>query len=349
MMWGNVEERVIDLNNERQVSMIREFLAAFDLSYTAQVDYTMGLFKDGALVATGSLSGEVLRNIAIDESLQGEGYTAAVVSHLIGEASRRGIFHYFIFTKPATAHLFSALGFTEVGRAEPFAALLESGIGSIDSYCREMANAANGLPHGKRACLVVNCNPFTLGHKAVIAKAAAENDAVIVLVVSEEGSVFPFHIRFQLVQAGLAEFNNILVLPGGKYIVSAATFPGYFTRGSETVTAQTSLDAVIFAKKIAPALGITSRYVGDEPYCPVTRAYNEALAEILPQHGIAVNVMERLAIEGEPVSASRVRQLISENNWDEIYKLVPVSTYNYLKSADAAPIIDKVIHNKARH
>jgi [citrate (pro-3S)-lyase] ligase len=138
-------------------------------------------------------------------------------------------------------------------------------------------------------------------------------------------------------------------LPGGKYIVSAATFPGYFTRGSETVTAQTSLDAMIFAEKIAPALAITSRYVGDEPYCLVTRAYNEALSEILPQHGIAVNIMERIAIEGEPVSASRVRKLISENKWDEIRKLVPESTYNYLKSADAAPIIDKVIHNKARH
>lgn len=349
MQWGSVEERVIDLNNERQVNLIRSFLAKFNLTFLDRVDYTMGLFKDGQLVGTGSLAGEVLRNIAIEEHMQGEGFTAAVVSHLMQEAGRRGIFHYFIFTKPATAYLFAALGFHEVGRAEPYAALLESGMGSIDSYYREIAVAADGLPPGKRACLVVNCNPFTLGHKAVIAKAAAENEGVIVLVVSEEGSVFPFDVRLRLVKEGLAEFHNILVVPGGKYIVSAATFPGYFTREDETVTAQTRLDATIFAQRIAPALAISSRYIGDEPYCPVTRAYNAALADILPQHGIEIRIMERIAIGGQPVSASRVRSLIREGKWDEIRPLVPDSTYRYLRSADAVPIIDKVIHNQARH
>lgn len=349
MLWGTIEERVINLNNARQVSAVREFLSRFSLTFNEQVDYTVALYKDDIIVATGSLSGEVLRNIAIDESLQGEGLTSAVVSHLMQEAGRRGIYHYFIFTKPEKAHLFSALGFKEVGRAEPYAVLLEAGMGSIDSYCREMAAKAAHLPAGKRAALVVNCNPFTLGHQAVIAKAAKENAAVIVLVVSEEGSVFPFDVRFTLVKQGLAGYDNIIVLPGGKYIVSAATFPGYFTKGNETVTAQTELDANIFAQRIAPALGITSRYVGDEPYCLVTKAYNQAMFSILPGYHIDVLEMPRISIHGTIVSASRVRELIRQDGWEEIRTLVPDTTYRYLCSPEADPIIKKIKAKIARH
>jgi [citrate (pro-3S)-lyase] ligase len=344
-----MEERVINLNNARQVSAVREFLSRFSLTFTEQVDYTIALYKEDSIVATGSFSGEVLRNIAIDESLQGEGLTSAVVSHLMQEAGRRGIYHYFIFTKPDKAHLFSALGFKEVGRADPYAVLLEAGIGSIDSYCKEMAALTVHLPSGKRAGLVVNCNPFTLGHQAVIAKAAKENAAVVVLVVSEEGSVFPFDIRFSLVKQGLADYDNVVVLPGGKYIVSAATFPGYFTKGDETVTAQTRLDATIFAKHIAPAMGITCRYMGDEPYCLVTKAYNQAMLDILPQHRIDVLEMPRISVQGNAVSASRVRELLRQEGWEEIRTLVPDTTYQFLRSPAAIPIIEKIQSSISRH
>ena len=349
MLWGDIEERVINLNNARQVSAVRECLSRFSLTFNEHVDYTVALYKDDAIVATGSLSGEILRNIAIDESLQGEGLTSAVVSHLMQEAGRRGIYHYFIFTKPEKAHLFSALGFKEVGRREPYAVLLESGMGSIDSYCKETAAKVAHLPQGRRAALVVNCNPFTLGHQAVIAKAAKENAAVIVLVVSEESSVFPFEVRFNLVKEGLAGYDNIVVLPGGKYIVSAATFPGYFTKGSETVTAQTELDATIFARHIAPALGVTSRYVGDEPYCLVTKAYNQAMFSILPQYRIEVLEMPRISVHGKVVSASRVRELIRQDAWEEIRTLVPDTTYRYLCSPEANPIIEKIKSSMTRH
>jgi [citrate (pro-3S)-lyase] ligase len=349
MLWGTIEERVINLNNARQVSAVREFLSQFSLTFNEQVDYTVALYKDDAIVATGSLSGEILRNIAIVESLQGEGLTSAVVSHLMQEAGRRGIYHYFIFTKPGKSHLFSALGFKEVGRAEPYAVLLEAGMGSIDSYCKELAVQTANLPPGKRAALVVNCNPFTLGHQAVIAKAAKENTAVVVLVVSEEGSVFPFDVRFTLVKQGIAGYDNIIVLPGGKYIVSAATFPGYFTKGNETVTAQTELDANIFAQRIAPALGITSRYVGDEPYCLVTKAYNQAMLSILPEYHIDVLKMPRISIHGAIVSASRVRELIRQDKWEEIRTLVPDTTYRYLCSPEASLIIEKIKSSTTRH
>ena len=37
----------------------------------------------------------------------------------------------------------------------------------------------------------MNCNPFTLGHKYIVEKAARENDNVIIFVVEEDKSSFP--------------------------------------------------------------------------------------------------------------------------------------------------------------
>lgn len=349
MLWGNTQERTIDLANPREVAEVRDFLARFDLTFNGDVDYTVALYNDDQIIATGSLAGEVLRNIAIDEFLQGEGLTAGVVSHLMREAATRGHYHYFLFTKPAKAHLFGALGFKEVASVEPLAVLLEAGMGSIEDFCTQLAAQTSDLPQGPRAALVVNCNPFTLGHEAVIAKASRENTSVVVLVVSEDKSLFPFEVRFKLVQQGVANYNNVRVLAGGPYIISSATFPGYFTRGKDTVMAQTRLDAKIFAQYIAPALGVTSRYVGEEPYSEVTRIYNQALLDVLPQFDIEVNIMPRKQQGTEVISASRVRQLIRSDNWDEIKNMVPKTTYEYLTSAAAQVVIKNVKATQERY
>lgn len=349
MFWDGFEERTVNLKKEQDVNAVRAFLAQFELTFDATVDYTVALYREERMVATGSLGGEVLRNIAVEPSLQGEGLTAAVVSHLMREAARRGLFHYFIYTKPASAHLFGGLGFNEIARAEPYAVLLESGIGSIDAYCRELAGQTTGLPAGPRACLVVNCNPFTLGHRAVIARAAEENASVVVLVVEEDRSLFPFEVRLRLVREGLKDLGNVLVLPGGKYVISAATFPGYFTRGEETVLAQTRLDAAVFARYIAPALAVTRRYVGEEPYCAVTQSYNQALQEVLPPREIEVVVMPRIMADGAAISASRVRELIRQKEWEGLSHLVPQTTYDYLQSDEAGSVISTIEESVSRH
>lgn len=349
MSWHQFEERTINLNNPGEVAEVSAFLADFNLSFDASVAYTVAYYLEGHIVATGSLAGEVLRNIAIDPAYQGEGLTASVLSHLIREASARGTFHYFIYTKPDTAHLFSALGFKEIARTEPYAALLESGIGSIAEHCQMLSREVAQLPAGQRAVLVVNCNPFTLGHRAVIARAAAENTSVVVLVVEEDRSLFPFADRFKLVKEGVRDLENVLVLPGGKYVISAATFPGYFTRGEETTRAQTRLDAEVFGRHIAPALGATHRYVGNEPYCPVTAAYNEAMLEVLPKYQVEVTVMPRVEVHSAPVSASRVRELIREDGWNEIAQLVPENTYRYLRAPETRGIIERIKASQSRH
>lgn len=348
-MFDEFQMEYADLKQEKAVNEIRSFLSKFELSFDDDVEFTVVVRdQDGRLTGTGSFSGEVLRNVAVDESLQGFGLTSMILSVLMQELARRGVMHYFVFTRPSKAQMFANLGFCEIARAEPHAALLESGLESVQAYCRSVANKTAHLPE-RRAAIVVNCNPFTKGHRALISKAATENDGVIVFVVSEDRSLFPFEDRIKLVRAGVADLHNVAVVPAGKYIVSSATFPTYFTRKEDQAAAQTGLDVSLFATQIAPRLGIIARYVGDEPHCPVTELYNRAMLAIFPEHGIKLHVMPRISAEGEVVSASRVRELIRQGEWDLVEKLLPVETYRYLMAEENRHVIERIRVSNSRH
>lgn len=348
-MWTAPEIRVIELSHPNEFEEVRSFLDQFGLRFDHGVEYTIALFIDEQIVGTGSFAGNVLRNIAVLERYQGEGLTAVIVSRLMEELAKRGCFHYFLFTKPGSSSLFESLGFTVVGRAEPYAVLLETGIRSIDSFCKQIREKTNHLPPGKRAAIVVNCNPFTLGHRAIVQRAAEENDAVIVFVVSEDRSLFPFEARFRLVQEGVADLSNVAVVSAGPYIISQATFPDYFTRQENVAMAQTQLDAAIFGSGIAPETGITVRYVGEEPACPVTEQYNQTLSRVLPSYGIELRIIQRVTVNGDFISASKVRDMIRQDNWTAIARVVPTSTYEYLVSDAAEPVIARIKSVHSRH
>jgi [citrate (pro-3S)-lyase] ligase len=325
---------VVDLDSKRELREISKFLSSFDLDYESDLDYTLALRLDGNLVATGSFKGEVLKNLAISPAHQGQGLTSAIVTALIREQARRGLVHYFVFTRPDKAHLFADLGFSEIASFKPQVALLETGLGSIADWGRDTASQVATLAP-VRASVVINCNPFTKGHEALIRRAAGENEALIVFVVSEDRSVFPFADRFRLAQESLKDLTNTVILPSGKYMISVATFPTYFLKKDEGVLAQAGLDVTIFAEKIAPALNITSRYVGDEPICPVTRTYNQTLQKILPKHGLALKVMGRLTEKGQIISASLVRNAWKAKDWDTVSAMVPGPTLEYLRNRPA--------------
>ena len=339
----------VNLSRERYVSEINKFLSTFGLEFSKDVDFTV-IMRDlnGNLVGTGSSKGEILRNIAVDETVQGVGLTSSILSALMQNLARQGIMHYFIFTKPEKAFLFENLGFQEIARAEPYASLLESGHGSVVSYCEMVAKKAEHLPLN-RAGLVINANPFTKGHRALIEKAASECPGVIVFVVSEDRSLFPYHDRFSLINEGVRDLENVVVVEGGKYIISAATFPTYFTREQDHVKAQTRLDISLFAQQIAPRLAISDRYIGEEPYCPVTSEYNQAMSDILPGKGIRVHVVPRFMIGNEIVSASKVRDLIRQNDWKQLERFVPETTLNYLKDERNKNVLEKVRSSDSRH
>ena len=83
------------------------------------------------------------------------------------------------------------------------------------------------------------------------------------------------------------------------------------------------LDVELFRTRIAPALSITKRFVGEEPFSPTTRAYNERMKQLLPESGIELIEIPRF----DAISASRVRALIREGKPECTQDLVPETTY----------------------
>ena len=170
-----------------------------------------------------------------------------------------------------------------------------------------------------------------------------ENDLVHLFIVSEDKSLFPFSVRQHLVKEGTAHLSNIVYHRSGSYIISNATFPGYFQKDSLAVMqSHAELDLTIFLK-IAAALNIHVRYVGEENTSEATVLYNKVMAEKLPLNGIRCVIVPRKKQEnGRPVSASFVRQAIKDGKMEDLKAMVPPSTLNYLLSAEAEPVLSKI-------
>ena len=112
-----ITEREIFLTDPEEKARVVEFLKEFDLTFTGNIDYTMGLFDDGKLIGTGSLGGRVMRDIAISKDYQKKGLTHRIIRNLQGESNRRGITGNQIFTKPKNVPVFAHMGFKEVAVA----------------------------------------------------------------------------------------------------------------------------------------------------------------------------------------------------------------------------------------
>lgn len=309
---------------------LHRLLGEFGLIMPEEPDDNLGVYDDGRLIGCGFLKGDMLQGLALEDSYQGVGLSARLITELIKLAADYGRTHLHIITKPEMAAKLSGLGLREIAVAYPYAAMLEFGGRGVDRFTAYLREAARNKPV-KRAALVMNCNPFTKGHRYLIQKAAEENDWVFVLVVEEEKSEFSFRDRYQLIQEGTSDVQNLTMIASGKYIVSSLTFPTYFTKQENLAAAQAALDTEIFGTVIAPALGITRRYVGSEPANYVTEVYNMALKERLPKYGIEVVVEPRLETEGKVISASAVRRALKERKLQTARQMVPDTTWNYLK------------------
>lgn len=119
------------------------------------------------------------------------------------------------------------------------------------------AETPENWKEGVCGAIVMNCNPFTLGHQYLIRQSAAKVDHLYIFVVEEDKSFFPFKDRIELVKAGTRDIQNVVVVPSGKLIISSVTFPGYFLKDSpDSVGVDTSLDVDVFGRYIAPPLGL---------------------------------------------------------------------------------------------
>lgn len=345
-MYFNTES--VNLKSKYEVGRVSKFLEKFELKYD-DVDYTIVIEDDDQIIGTVSKKNNIVKCFAIDENYQGQGLAGTLITGITSKLFEKGIYHNFIFTKPKNNFLFEGLGYNVIVSTDKVS-LLETGNKNIVSELKNVKKKYDLKEGEEYAAIIMNCNPFTLGHKYIIETAAKENKNVIVFVVEEDKSSFPFKTRIELIRRGVSDLSNVVVIPGGDYIISSATFPNYFLRKDDDVLKEyTKVDGNIFGKYFGSQLNVVRRYVGTEPYCKVTNTYNETLKEVLPKYGIEVKEIVRKETGDAAISASRVRQLLREDRLEEIKALVPQTTYDFLISEDGKAIANKLKETESAH
>ena len=189
------------------------------------------------------------------------------------------------------------------------------------------------LSDGKSAgAIVMNCNPFTLGHRYLVEEAKKKVEVLYLFVLEENKSYFGFQDRLNMVKIGVCDLENVVVIPSGKYIISSATLPGYFEK-EENPEAEfdATEDLEIFGNVIAKMFGIQVRFAGEEPSDQFTNRYNDFMRNLLPKYGVEFCEISRKELDGEVISASKVRECIKSKKYDRIRKLVLPDIYDYLK------------------
>ncbi|HUW71224.1 MAG TPA: [citrate (pro-3S)-lyase] ligase [bacterium] len=351
-----IHTHIIDPIGADERAMLAAFLSPLGLDFEDDVELS-AVVQDGPVpIATASLAGDVVKCVGVVSEREGEGAAARAVSAVIAEAEARGRRHLFVYTRPRNRSIFESLGFVTLAavgtQPDEGVMLLENDAHAFDRWAQSIRSS---LPGGIAVgAVVVNCNPFTLGHRYLIERSAADCAALggtlLVLVVAGDRSSFPGAVREALVRAGTADLDNVVVASGGAYCVSGATFPAYYLKEkSQAADLQAALDAELFASRIAPALGIRRRFVGTEPYCQVTAGYNRAMADVLPRHGLELVQIPRVESGGAAISASSVRAAIRDGDLERALALVPPTTAAWLRSAEAEPVLDKIRTGSGRH
>ena len=331
----------------RQRRQIETFLQANGLRYD-DVDYYAALVDESSdeMIAGGGLKGCVIKCVAVADGHKGEAVANVIVSHLLAKANEDGYQCVKLYTKPHNRQLFESLSFRLIAEA-PNAILMETGVGGIEKWSDELRIKNDELriksdELGVRndelriksvrkpiGAIVMNANPFTLGHRFLVEQSSELVERLYVVVVREDCSMFSYSERKAMVIQGVRDIGNVVVVDGSDYAVSAATFPTYFLKQiSDATDTQITLDLDIYRRRIAPALGATVRFFGSEPTDPLTRRYNELMHQQLGEDH--VHEIQRKQQDGNPISASRVRKAMLEGRlWDAI-QMVPPTTIPYI-------------------
>lgn len=322
----------------RQRRQIEMFLQTNGLRYD-DVDYYAAIVDESSdeMIAGGGLKGSVIKCVAVADGHKGEAVANVIVSHLIAKANAEGCQCVKLYTKPDNRQLFESLSFRLIAES-PNAILMETGVGGIEKYSEELRVKNEELKNDESVVsnarkpigvIVMNANPFTLGHRFLVEQSSELVERLYVVVVREDCSMFSYNERKAMVSQGVRDIGNVVVVDGSDYAVSAATFPTYFLKQlSDATDTQIILDLDLYRRRIAPALGATIRFFGSEPTDPLTRRYNELMHQQLGEEH--VHEIQRKQQEGSAISASRVRKAMMKGClWDAI-QLVPPTTIPYI-------------------
>lgn len=312
------------------------------------IEEIFGLYEKDILIATAARYQNVIKCVAVDSNYQGGEYFNQIISHVINRNTELGYFNHYVYTKPESKKAFNYLGFKEIEEVDQKLVFMENAMIGFDSFLNKLKSERKDT--NNVSAIVMNANPFTLGHQFLVEYAASQSDHLFVFVLSEEMSVFTAAVRMKLVKEGISHLSNVTVMQTENYMVSNATFPSYFLKESEdTIRIQARLDARIFANHIAKAANISTRFVGNEPFSKTTHIYNEALQEEF-EGKLNLKIIERVGNEdNDIISATKVRNFLIDGDFETVKKYVPKTTYNFLVSKEGLKIIDLLRESKHEH
>ncbi|MEL3906493.1 MAG: [citrate (pro-3S)-lyase] ligase [Treponema sp.] len=333
--------RKLFLHYPQEREPVIALLEAEKIRLDSNLDCTYGVFDSGDnLLATGSAYTNTLRCIAVRKDQQGEGLLPLLLSELIADRNAAGFFNLFVYTKIEAAPFFEKLGFYPIASVTETLVFMENKKAGFQKYLSALKADAHHC--GRAAAVVMNANPFTKGHRFLIEQAATASDHLYLFMVSEDSSLVPFPVREKLIRENTADIEHISYCKTGDYLISSATFPSYFLKDTDDViSVHARLDAALFIK-IAAALNITDRFVGDEPYSRVTAIYNRVLEEELAAHGITLHIIPRVQAAGTPISASHVRRCLQDGNWKALEALLPPASLKFFQSAEGAGVLERI-------
>lgn len=322
---------------KEELKIQKSFLHKNNLDYEYDISYAILVYDQEKLIATASIANNVMKCFVVDNDYAGQNITGLMFNHLVQELHSRNIHHYFVFTSPENEKIFTSFDMKRIVRTMN-TSLLEGG----DDIQNVLTNLKKEykISDNKKACIIINANPMTNGHLYLIEEAAKKEEELLVFVVSEDLSSFPFEDRLRIIKEATKHIDNVVVLPTLSYLVSKITFPKYFLKEDILIKSeQTLVDVLVYKEYYTKIFKIKMRYVGTEPFSVTTSKYNDVLKNYL---GNSITILDRVELDGRPISASFVRKMIKENKIDLIKDYVPKATYEYLKSKDGQMIISEI-------
>ncbi len=324
--------RITDsIRQPQRLEKIRQFLSKHDLAPDNDIRFFAEASIGHRLAGCAGLAGNIVKCVVTDTPWRGANLTGLLLAELERIAVDKGIAPLFLCTRRENCDKFCRCGFWPVAEDSAGTVLMENNPVGLQRYCQQLQKLRQ--PGEKIAAIIMNADPFTLGHQFLAEQACGQCDWLHLFLVGEEAAYFSYADRLTMLTHGVAHLPRVTVHGGSPYIISRATFPAYFLKDKVAVDQTWSeTDLILLRDHIAPALGITHRFVGSEPFCLTTRRYNQAMHHLLGGHMVVAEIARINSSAGIPFSASEVRRLLAEQQYDLLRDKVPATTFSHLKT-----------------
>ena len=318
------------LLSRADIDAARALIEAEGLQFEERYDDLVGVFEAGEMTGCGARLGRVLKMLVVHPEHRGGAVLGEIITELMRRDCGRQSGCYFIFTKPCAIQSFERLNFRLLVQHSPSRIGLLENRNGLHQFLRRQAALARS---GRNGAVVINSDPFSRGHQHLIESAAPQVERLYVFIPSDGDFAFPVDVRVMLARRGLSHLDNVTVVESGPYVLSDATFPGYFLKpGQSKDELRLEMDMALFAQHLAPFFHIDARFVGAEPLDPIARAHSRIMETCLAEHGIRLVQIARAKVGDLWINTRHIRQAISDADIERIRDFVPATTFDYLCS-----------------